>query len=211
MHGTIETALKALNVERDITNYFNEESKPYFYTNEEIMDWMDTVQLGQVMLLAGTLQIMSNLKYNANLKGYLENEIALVEAERMIDPASMARKWQGTDAYPGVDNWKNIILKKGTKIWGGTPGQSNFYTSDKMIRLAGTDATKIFKGLQVGKGNFPLYRPGMTLYEVTEDITVGYSKALANPLYGPGGFEQYFIPNYENVLVPIKSIILYNR
>ncbi|WP_311639816.1 RHS repeat domain-containing protein [Rothia aeria] len=29
------------------------------------------------------------------------------------DPASEAAGWQGSKDYPGVDNWKNIVLKKG--------------------------------------------------------------------------------------------------
>jgi hypothetical protein len=80
-----------------------------------------------------------------------------------------------------------------------------------MIKAAGNDATKIFEGLQVGKGNFSHFRPGMTQYEVTHDIAVGYSKALANPQYGKGGFDQYFIKDFENSLIPVKSVILKNR
>lgn len=34
---------------------------------------------------------------------------------------------------------------------------------------------------------FGSHRAGMTQYEVMQDITVGYSKALANPQYGLGG------------------------
>jgi hypothetical protein len=127
------------------------------------------------------------------------------------NPASDAGKWQGDKVYPGVDDWTNITLKKGTKVWGGAPGQSNFYTTDAFIKDAGNDATKIFEGLQVTKGKYPTYRSGMTLYIVSEDITVGYSKALANPIYGKGGAEQYFITNYEEILKPIKSIILTNK
>lgn len=51
----------------------------------------------------------------------------------------------------------------------------------------------------------------MTEYEVIQDIIVGYSRALANPQHGPGGFEHYFIPDYDNVLKPIRSIIMTNR
>ena len=125
--------------------------------------------------------------------------------------ADLARTWQGSGAYPGVDDWTNVTLTKGTKVWGGAPGQSNFYTTEEMIKSAGNDATKIFEGLQIGKGNFSQFRPGMTQYELTQDITVGYSRALANPQYGKGGFDQYFIKYFESSLTPIKSIILKNR
>lgn len=74
-------------------------------------------------------------------------------ARPKIEPASMAKMWQGNDLYPGIDDWKNIVLKKGTKIWGGAPGQSNFYSSEKVIQEVNHDATKLFRGLQVSKGN----------------------------------------------------------
>lgn len=127
------------------------------------------------------------------------------------DVAAMARKWQGSGAYPGIDHWTNITIKKGTKIWSGAPGQSNFYTTEGVMNSVGTDATKLNAGLQVGKGAYPQFRPGMTEYEVTQDITVGYSKALANPQYGSGGFDQYYINNFGDVLKPIQSRIMTNR
>ncbi len=126
-------------------------------------------------------------------------------------PAYMAKQWQGKGDYPGVDDWINIKIEKGTKVWGGTPGQSNFYTTENTMKIVGNDATKLNQGLQVGKVKYPLFREGMTQYEVTQDITVGFSKALANPQFGAGGFDQYFIPDYINVLRPIRSIIMTNR
>ena len=120
------------------------------------------------------------------------------------------KSWQGSVDYPGIDDWKFTMIKKGTKIWGGTPGQSNFYTTSEVMQITGNDATKIFQGLQVGKGNYSTYRPYMTEYEVKEDIIIGMSKALANPQYGAGGFEQYYIKNID-ILEEIRSIELINR
>ena len=128
-----------------------------------------------------------------------------------VDAASMAKSWQGTGAYPEVDDWTNVSINKGTKIWVGAPGQSNFYTTEKVMQSIGNDATKLNQGLQVGKGNYSQFRPGMTQYVVTQDITVGYLKALANPQYGTGGFDQYFVPDYDSILNPVKSIIMTNR
>ncbi len=127
------------------------------------------------------------------------------------NPAALARSWQGSGAYPGIDNWCNVTLKKGTIVWGGSPGQSNFYVTDTVMRTVGTDATRLYQGIQVGKGSYPTYREGMTMYKVTEDITVAYSKALANPSYGAGGFDQFFIDQYQNVLKPILTRIMKNR
>lgn len=94
---------------------------------------------------------------------------------------------------------------------GCAPGQSQFYTTDAVMDLVGTDATQLYNGLQVGKGAYPTFRPGMAMYEVTEDITVGYSKALANPQYGAGGFDQYFIERYQDVLEAISSRLMTNK
>jgi len=123
----------------------------------------------------------------------------------------MARSWQGKGDYPGVDDWVNTSLKKGDIVWGGAPGQSNFFTMNDVMKFVGTDATKLNQGLQIGKGKYPLYRQGMTKYEVQQNITVGYSKALANPKHGAGGFDQYFIIDYQNTLKPVVSRIMTNR
>ena len=126
--------------------------------------------------------------------------------------ATQAKEWQLANGGYGVaDDWMEIQLKKGDIVWGGTPGQSNFYTTNEVAELVGTDATKLYQGLQVGKGAFPTYRAGFTMYEVKEDITVAYSQALANSHISSGGFEQYFIPNFENVLTPIQTVLMNNR
>ena len=125
--------------------------------------------------------------------------------------ATQARSAQGSGAYSGVDDWENITLPKGSNVWGGEPGESNFFTSDATIMDAGNDATKIFKGLQVGLGEHPSYRAGMTLYTTIEDVQVARSIALANPQHGPGGYEQYYIPDFKEVLEPIFTFLLGNR
>ena len=75
----------------------------------------------------------------------------------------------------------------------------------------GNDATKLYKGLQVGRNGYPQYREFITQYIVKEDITVAYSKALANPQYGDGGFNQFFVDHFEEVLEAIKTITMENR
>ena len=129
----------------------------------------------------------------------------------VINPAKLAKISQGSGKYPGVDDWVNIRLKKGTKIWGGTPGQSNFYTSEEVMNIVGNDATKLNNGLQISKKGFTHYREGMTEYVLKKSIKVGYSRALANTQYGIGGYEQYFVANYKKYLEPIRSIIMTNR
>ena len=48
------------------------------------------------------------------------------------------------------------------------------------------------------------------MYEVQENIVVAYSKALANKQISKGGFEQFFILDYDKVLKPILSRIMTN-
>ena len=108
-------------------------------------------------------------------------------------PSSIAQSWQGNGNYPGIDDWVDVTLLKGTKVWGGAPGQSNFYTSNAVMKSVGNDAKMLNQGLQIGKNGYSTFRPDMTMYELTSDITVGCSKALANPQYGAGGSDQYFL------------------
>ena len=127
------------------------------------------------------------------------------------NPASQASSSQGTAQYPGVDDWENDILEEGSTVWGGEPGQGPFYTSDQTMESAGNDATKISQGLQIGRGDYTSFRPGMTQYVLTQTVSIARSIALANPQYGSGGYEQYYIPNYQEVLQPIFTILLNHR
>lgn len=102
--------------------------------------------------------------------------------------AQTAKNWQlENGGYGRADDWREVKLKKGDIVWRGEPGQSNFYTTNEVADMVGTDATKLYEGLQVGKGAFPTYREGFTMYEVQSDITVAYSKALANNQISKGG------------------------
>ncbi len=74
----------------------------------------------------------------------------------------------------------------------------------------GNDATQLYNGLQVTRGNFAQFRPGVTVSELSQDTVVGYSKALANKYYGTGGLPQYFIPEGTN-MNPLYTILMRNR
>ncbi|MDD2592508.1 MAG: hypothetical protein PHN21_06865, partial [Erysipelotrichaceae bacterium] len=94
----------------------------------------------------------------------------------VINPAKLAKLNQRSLDYPGVDDWVNIRLKKGTKIWGGTPGQSNFYTSGEVMNIVGNDATKLSNGLQISKKGFTHYREGMTEYVLKKVLKLDTQK-----------------------------------
>lgn len=123
------------------------------------------------------------------------------------NPAAEAAAWQGQGAYPGVDDWTNVVLPKGTRVHAGEPGVSGFFTSNSAAASVGQDATALNQGLQIAPRN-GTYRPGLTEFELMRDVTVARSTALANPQFGPGGLEQFYIPGWESAMTPIVSRIM---
>jgi len=120
-------------------------------------------------------------------------------------PSAFARSQQGSVAYPGVDRWRDITLKKGTIIYGGEPGQSAFYTTRSAIGRTGDSATDIFQGIQVAPHRVHGYRPAMTAYEVIDDVPAAFGRTLANPQYGAGGLPQVVVPDFSKFLRPIHT------
>lgn len=131
-------------------------------------------------------------------------------APQVKSPAEQAASWQGSGDYPGVDDWSNTTLTKGTQIVGASPGQGNFYTS--MDGFQGTDgsAAGYYDHLQIAPNTsnpaYPPYRSGVTIYELNEDTVVGQATTSANPHLGGGGATQYFLSDPQNQLSPVYSI-----
>lgn len=118
-----------------------------------------------------------------------------------------ASKWQGKGHYPGVDNWKMGRLKKGDIIYGGVPGQSEFYLSKVSIDAAKGSKEALWKSAQVKAHDVFGYRSKIQKYEVLEDIDIASSIVRANPHLGKGGAVQYFVDNFRSVLKPIDNPI----
>ncbi len=125
-----------------------------------------------------------------------------------LAPSIFAKNQQGSGLYPGIDRFKDITLQKGTIIFGGAPGQSSFYTTSNAIKRAENSASKLFQGLQVAPHPLNGYRPGMTAYEVIDDIPSAFGRTLANPQNGVGGLPQLVIPNWQSTLRPIYTQVL---
>lgn len=115
-------------------------------------------------------------------------------------PSRIARTFQGTKNYPGVDRFRDIMLKKGTTIFGGYPGQSVFYTTMSAMRRAGESPTSLFGGLQVRFHPIHGYRSRFAAYEVMEDTAAAIGLAVANPQYGAGRLPQLVVPSYASSL-----------
>jgi hypothetical protein len=115
-------------------------------------------------------------------------------------PSTIARSYQGTPKYPGIDRFKDITLKKGTIIYSGYPGQSAFYTTASALRKAGYGATRLFDGLQVVAHESKGMRKRAAAFEVIDDTPAAFSLALANPNHGHGWLAQVVVPSYETSL-----------
>jgi hypothetical protein len=123
-----------------------------------------------------------------------------------------ASAWQGphNEDYPNKDTYEEVILKKGTVIWGGYPGVSEYYSTEGAVNAAGGSSKKFFESVQVRpskerKYDHPLtgsYRPSARKYVVKEDTPAAYGIAKANTKWGSGGAPQYYIPNHADVLEP---------
>ncbi|WPD75987.1 VENN motif pre-toxin domain-containing protein [Dickeya fangzhongdai] len=107
-----------------------------------------------------------------------------------------------------ADEWGTVTLPSDSKVYGGIPGQSSYYTSWDTLLDAGFSRESIFKSLQVLPHPEFGYRPQMGVYEVVNDITIPSGQVMANPLLGPGGGTQYFIKDYGNQLKLIDKIDL---
>ncbi|MCA5919645.1 VENN motif pre-toxin domain-containing protein, partial [Pectobacterium brasiliense] len=107
-----------------------------------------------------------------------------------------------------ADEWGMVTLPAGSRVYGGIPGQSSYYTSWDTLLDAGFSRESIFKNLQVSPHPEFGYRPQMGIYEITSDIRIPSGQVMANPLLGPGGATQYFIKDYNSQLKLIDKIDL---
>lgn len=127
-------------------------------------------------------------------------------------PSEIAKSFQGKGKYPGIDEYVDVVIEKGKKLYRGEPNGTGYFTSLEAIELSEKNATKLFEGLQVEKHPEYGYRQTMRGYTFNQDITVAYGFAKANPQYGAGGLEQYFVPDVEylianRILIPDDTCI----
>jgi hypothetical protein len=113
-------------------------------------------------------------------------------------PSQQAQAWQGKGAYPGVDRYRDITLKKGTIVYAGDPGQSSYHMPASALRRANGSRSQLFQGLQVQPHPKFGYRPAVRAYEVTQDTPAAFGITRANPQHGAGGLPQIFVPDYSN-------------
>jgi hypothetical protein len=159
---------------------------------------------------AGTLNAGAAAGGSAAILGVGAAKVAGAAGEASgVDAAAAAAVWQGGEKYPGVDAWTNVTLKAGTLIHAGEPHVSGFFASDTAAASIGNDATALNQGLQAAPFQ-GTYRPGLTAFRLTRDVQAARSVALMNPQFGPGGLEQYYIPNWQGVTEPVVTRLMTN-
>ena len=128
-------------------------------------------------------------------------------------PSEIARSWQGTGKYPGIDDYVDVTVEKGTVLYRGEPNGTEYFTTLDAIEQSGRDATKLFEGLQVEKNPIHGYRGEMQGYIFNEDVASAYGITNANPQFGKGGLPQYYVPDVQDlidkgILTPVDNIKL---
>ena len=154
-------------------------------------------------------------------------KVSLEEAEKLVGkdvrwsrgesdsktPSEIARSWQGTGKYPGIDDYVDVIVEKGTVLYRGEPNGTEYFTTLDAIEQSGRDAMKLFEGLQVEKNPIHGYRGEMQGYIFKEDVASAYGITNANPQFGKGGLPQYYVPDVQDlidkgILIPVDNIKL---
>ncbi|MBA2705871.1 MAG: RHS repeat-associated core domain-containing protein, partial [Blastocatellia bacterium] len=123
--------------------------------------------------------------------------------------SEIAASFQASVKYPGVDRFRNIVIRRGTFLICGDPECSGFFTTERTIIRAGGDSTRLFEGLQVAPYQGE-YRRSVIVYEVLEDSPAAFGIVRANPQYGEGGFAQVYLPNWQSKVRPVNTINLEN-
>ncbi len=121
---------------------------------------------------------------------------------------AFARSLQGNWKYPGVDEFKDILLKKGTILFGGYPGKTAFFTTASAMRRSGWSARTFYDRLQLHVSKDHGRRTQVAMYEVMEDTAAAFGLAIANGDYGPGRFPQVVVPLFESTLQLIRVLPL---
>jgi hypothetical protein len=123
----------------------------------------------------------------------------------------LAKSAQIESGY-SADAWNATLLRQGDVVYALSPTKNpQFFTDLPTLQAVRFDMLSVSKALQIRAHPVYGYRPDVTGYRVTQDITVPGGTAVANPWYGPGGGTQFFIRDSEKYLEPISTINLRPR
>ncbi|MGV3029578.1 hypothetical protein ACEE42_03260 [Streptococcus suis] len=187
--------------------------------------------VGGVEIPKGTrIDVVSQKTGNVTIKGgtsvqntgdfnSLGQEIVIFTNQE-FSPTVKAQSWQGNGLYPGIDNYVDVRLNKGDKIYilesdfeVVNKMQSGYATTWEAVDQSGYDSRKLSESLQIKpyfdkktNPNIAEYRKQVTEYTVTSDdlYTAFGEKTLANPHFGKGGAPQYFVKDIQEQILAGK-------
>ncbi|NLK62111.1 MAG: hypothetical protein GX287_01545 [Fusobacteria bacterium] len=117
------------------------------------------------------------------------------------NPSKEAVAWQGYDAFVGMDNYRNEVLKAGTILVKMEPSNSGYFTTLEEYRKQNLNSNIISKGLQLQpwekEEGVYLYRSYVSIWKLTKDVEVAIGETAANKDYGKGGITQIYIAGYD--------------
>jgi hypothetical protein len=173
------------------------------------------VEYRVVITSQGKVRMISkfNLDKIVNSSGDLLSSFKITTGINAINSSdntllNTVKGWQGSGSYPGVDDWEIFEIPAGTKLYGGLPGQSEFYSVEKSLLDVNFDKASYWNSLQVSPHPQFGYRPKVGEYTVNTTIKVAVSKTLANPQHGAGGAWQVFVDDFVNKVTFTKEITL---
>jgi filamentous hemagglutinin len=136
--------------------------------------------------------------------------ISGIQAIEAVDDSLLikAKRWQGSGNYPGVDNWQVFEIPANTRLYGGLPGQSEFYSIEQSLKAVNNNKVKYWESLQVAPNPTMGFRPKVGEFLLNSSTKVAVSITLANPQFGKGGAWQVFVVDFKNKLTKIKEINL---
>ena len=128
------------------------------------------------------------------------------------NPAAWASQWQGHGDYQGKDVYTNTVLKEGTIIYGGAPGQSAFYVDEATLNASNGSKAKLWQSVQVLPHPKKGYRSAVQAYRVKKDTCAAVGVASAQTStpeknFGPGGGTQYYLSDYKTKLEKVGPTI----
>ncbi len=181
-----------------------------FTKNEEIASTVGKVEDGVKVSeeINRELEIIKTNKFTKSGK-------EIVKVPKDISPSIQAKSWQGMGMYPGVDDYVDIKLVKGDKVYilesdyeVANNTHSGYATTSEAVKKSSYDSQKLSKSLQIMPyydteaeelSDYAEYRIKVTEYTVNNDLVAAYGeKTIANPQFGSGGAPQYFIKDIEN-------------
>ncbi|QWG31444.1 hypothetical protein EXW58_28580 (plasmid) [Bacillus mycoides] len=131
------------------------------------------------------------------------------ENKRGLNLSQRARLWQGGSPYFGLDDYEDMVLKKGEIVYTGYSAPTGYSFTKETLESVGGDSRKLFQGVQVNPRVLPDvtgdYKFQVIGFETLDDLPSARGMTHANPQLGAGGLEQIFTPDFKQLVRERKA------